>query len=130
MAGQLPSHPRQQDRRRKSMGNTINIGAPIIGLPFLGGSNFGGGFGFGGNLLPGIGGSGGFGSMFSGGTGGIPGLQGTMFKLGFDALTGNMQGLFQDIADLGNLLSNFAGGNASSTQPLPGQFAPGGSCGG
>ena len=111
------------------MGNTIIIGAPSIGLPFLGGSNFGGGSGFGGNLLPGIGGGSGFGgSIFGNGIGGgIPGLQGTMFKLGFDALTGNMQGLFQDIADLGNLLSNFAGGNASSTQPLPGQF---GGCGG
>jgi hypothetical protein len=41
-----------------------------------------------------------------------------------------MQGLFQDIADLGNLLSNFAGGNASANQPLPGQFAPTGGCGG
>src|SRR6185436_4435377 len=76
-------------------------------------------------------GIGGLGSMFGGGgASNIPGLQGTMFKLGFDALSGNMQGLFQDIADLGNLLANFAGGNASSTQPLPGQFAPGGSCGG
>jgi hypothetical protein len=104
------------------MGNTIIIGGPSIGFPSLGGLNFGGGSDSGSSLTSGLGFGSGLGSIFGGGLGGnIPGLQGTMFKLGFDALTGNLGGIMQDIADLGNLLSNFAGknNNASQVQPLP-----------
>ena len=111
------------------MGNTIiNLG-PSFGFPSLG-LNLGGGLG-GGSLLSGLGLGNGLGlSGLGGGAGSIPGLQGTMFKLGFDALTGNFGGVLQDIADLGGLLSNFAGTNASASQPIPSQFTPTGSSGG
>jgi len=103
------------------MGNTIIIGGPSIGFPSIGGLNFGGGLGSGSSLGSGLGIGSGLSSIFGGGLGGnIPGLQGTMFKLGFDALTGNLGGLIQDIGDLGSLLSSLAGNNnASQTQPLP-----------
>src|SRR5262245_62315589 len=96
----------RNELRRKSMGNTIIIGGPSIGFPSIGGLGFGGGFGSGASSTSGLGLGSGLGSIFGGGLGGnIPGLQGTMFKLGFDALTGNLGGIIQDIGELGNLLS-------------------------
>jgi hypothetical protein len=110
------------------MGNTIIIGGPSFGFPFLGGSSFGGGLGSASNPLSGFGSSGIFGGQCCQGSGNNQGLQGVLNRLGFDALTGNLGGVLQDIANLGRELANAAGGNqnenASQFQPLPSSFSP------
>jgi hypothetical protein len=115
------------------MGNTIIIGGPSFGFPFLGASSFGGGSGFASNPLSGFGSSGIFGGQSCcGSANNIPGLQNAMTRLGLDALTGNLGGVLQGIANLGSVLSNALNGNqngngignASSFQPLPASFSP------
>lgn len=120
------------------MGHNTTI---VIGGPSFGGFSGLGGLGLGGSGLGGIspfslggfGGSGLTGSSPFNTTGlgnsgsGIPGLDGTLFKLGFDAMRGDLASVIKDIADLGALLSNFAGGqNASGAPPLPSNFGGGG----
>jgi len=116
------------------MGNSINISiggmggglnsflspaSGLLGGPSLGGQGLlgGPGFGFGGNSIFGNGGSNSIANQ--------PGIRETLFKLGYDAQHGDLQGVMEDIASLGYQMSNLAAQNASGIQPLPPQFGGG-----